>query len=127
MSQSEQQHKALVTEVFMVSLAGGAAGDYSTAALDIRGRSCTEDKGTKISSIGERVCLCVCVCCLGDLQVSVKQVGGREAFAVCCSQTAHGLCSHLLCAAFGGTTPTMHCSQSIVLTGGGVCVGASGS
>lgn len=59
MSQSEQQHKALVTEVFMVSLAGGAAGDYSTAALDIRGRSCTEDKGTKISSIGERVCLCV--------------------------------------------------------------------
>ncbi|ROL53655.1 tRNA-specific adenosine deaminase 2 [Anabarilius grahami] len=61
------------------------------------------------------------------IQVSVKQVGGREAFAVCCSQTAHGLCSHLLCAAFGGTTPTMHCSQSIALTGGGVCVGASGS
>lgn len=60
-SQSEQQHKALVTEVFMISLAGGAVGDYSTTALDIRGRSCTEDKGTKISSIGERVCVCVCM------------------------------------------------------------------
>lgn len=45
-SQSEEQHKALVTEVFMVSLAGGAVGDYGTAVLDIRGRSCTEDEGT---------------------------------------------------------------------------------
>lgn len=41
MSQSEEQRKALVTDVFMVSLAGGAVGDYGTADLDIGGRSCT--------------------------------------------------------------------------------------
>lgn len=58
MSQSEQQHKALVTEVFMVRLSEGAVGHYNIAALDIRGRSCTEDKGTKISSIRECVCVC---------------------------------------------------------------------
>ncbi len=78
-------------------------------------------------SVCMRMCVCVRARCFGDLQVSVKQVGGREAFAVCCSQTAHGLRSHLQRAAFGGTTPTMHCSQAIALTGGGVCVGASGS
>lgn len=60
-SQSEQQHKALVTEAFVVRLSGGAVGHYDIAAVDIRGRSCTEDKGTKISSIGERVCVCVCM------------------------------------------------------------------